>query len=773
MVPDRCARRRSRYVAAVGLLVAVASLSLSFTGAHAAGPTWHNVGPWGGWGSAVALSPNFVNDRTIFVGARKGGIYKSTDGGQHFVSSLQPASAADLEVFSIEFSPGYASDGTLFATTRAGVWRSQDRGQNWQQVYAASAVTRDTYYWHVAISPNFQSDGLVMVASQTEGVLRSISHGDPGTWSPSNSGISTLAGFSIAIAKDAPDVAFYGSTARVYRSQNGGQSWTQMAATGLGAAVRVYDITISPHYTGDGHVYLGTAAVNEWGDLYYYDKSAYVWKSTDGGATFAQLPMNGDDFSVKNTSDYLTVALPADYDGTDSVPDIVIAGRPSWSPFRSDDGGNTWRRLVFPDVDGSRVLPDTYDVALSPDWDSTGNGPQRLAAAVHGTGLFLSEDGGWNWTAANQGMYGHWLNTVKVADDGTVFVASLGGGIYRSDDGGATWTLRNDDSAARVLGLQSATALAIAPNFAGTQKLVIGTAYGEWDKFYHSEDGGLNWTPADQNRLDGCAASYDGVFTNANTVFIGTWDGICRSTDGGVSWSKIALRGQGVHSLAVASDGTMFAGTLGQGVSRSTDGGATWVSSGLSGEKVWQIAISPNYASDHTVFAAMEYPGGVYRSTNGGAAWSQLYNGWTKVRGIAVSPRFAIDRTLWIAPYPGDIQVSIDGGTNWTPTGLPFGEPTRLGLAAGSGSGAAVFAITQGLGLWQYGDAPTACVHPHDFNHSGVVDAEDILVVSDAWGTRLSDPGFNPAYDLVPDNLINLLDIQMISAEWNETCTPQ
>lgn len=753
MVSDRCARWRSRLVAGAGLLVVLFGLSL--TSAQAQGPTWYNSGPWGGWGHTVAFSPNFSNDKTIFVGGRKGGIFKSTDGGQHFVPSLQPGGVTDLEVFSIELSPAYASDGTVFATTRGGIWRSQNRGQSWEQVHAVSA-----YNWHVAISPNFQFDGLVMVASEGNGVLRSTAHGDPGTWSPSNGGISDLNGFSIAIARDAPHVAFYGAAAKVFRSTNGGQSWTQMTASGMEG--NVHDIAISPNYTRDGHVYLG---MGRWDN--YYLKGAYVWKSTDGGATFTQLPMDGGDYSVKNTSDYRTVALPPDYDGTDNVPDIVIAGRPSWSPFRSDDGGNTWRRLLFPDIDGSRVLPDTYDVAIGPNWDSTGNGPQPIAAAVHGIGLFISDDGGWNWTAANEGMYAHWLNTVKVADDGTVFVASLGGGIYRSDDGGATWVLRNDDTAARVLGLHSAYALAIAPNFASTRKLVIGTAFGEWEKFYHSEDGGLNWTPADQYNLGGCSASYDGVFTDANTVFIGTWDGLCRSTDGGHTWSKIALQGQKVRALAVAPNGALFAGTLGQGVYRSTDGGGGWAPTGLASGQVWQIAVSPNYATDQTVFAAME-GGGLYRSTNGGANWDQVYGGgWTRVRGVAVSPNFAADQTVWIAPYPGDVQVSTNGGTTWAPMGLPFDEPTRVALAAGSGGGPAVFAATQGLGLWQYG---TVCIHPHDFNRNGTVDTQDILQVGDAWGTRVDEPGFDPIYDVVPDNAINLLDIQLVSSEWNQTC---
>jgi hypothetical protein len=60
-------------------------------------------------------------------------------------------------------------------------------------------------------------------------------------------------------------------------------------------------------------------------------------------------------------------------------------------------------------------------------------------------------------------------------------------------------------------------------------------------------------------------------------------------------------------STTNAADQTLFVGTHGLGVFRSTDGSNLWepVSNGLPHAiNMQQIGLSPNYTSDHTLFAA-------------------------------------------------------------------------------------------------------------------------------------------------------------------------
>ena len=73
--------------------------------------------------TAVAVSPDFVDDGTVLVSVRGDGLYRSTDGGTTF-SEVGTELAASNRVISdydnptsspIQFSPSFAVDGTVFA----------------------------------------------------------------------------------------------------------------------------------------------------------------------------------------------------------------------------------------------------------------------------------------------------------------------------------------------------------------------------------------------------------------------------------------------------------------------------------------------------------------------------------------------------------------------------------------------------------------------------------------------------------------------------------
>ena len=95
----------------------------------------------------------------------------------------------------------------------------------------------------------------------------------------------------------------------------------------------------------------------------------------------------------------------------------------------------------------------------------------------------------------------------------------------------------------------------------------------------------------------------------------------------------------------------------------------------LSGAAIAQIVLSPNLATDGTVFLAT-YHSEVYRSGDGGDTWVQLHGGLPHaddlILTLAVSPDFAADRTLFVG---GDVPMvrgegvlkSTDAGETWTP----------------------------------------------------------------------------------------------------------
>ncbi|MCL6093467.1 MAG: Ig-like domain repeat protein [Actinomycetota bacterium] len=147
-----------------------------------------------------------------------------------------------------------------------------------------------------------------------------------------------------------------------------------------------------------------------------------------------------------------------------------------------------------------------------------------------------------------------------------------------------------------------------------------------------------------------------------------------------------------------ASDQTLFAATWG-GVFKSTNGGTSWsaVNSGLTGTTVNSVAVSPNFATDHTLFAGTW--GGVFISTNGGTSWSAVNSGLTgtAVNSVAVSPNFATDHTLF-AGISGGVFISTNGGTSWSAvnSGLTNTDINSVALSPNFASDQTLFAGTLG-----------------------------------------------------------------------------
>jgi photosystem II stability/assembly factor-like uncharacterized protein len=156
---------------------------------------------------------------------------------------------------------------------------------------------------------------------------------------------------------------------------------------------------------------------------------------------------------------------------------------------------------------------------------------------------------------------------------------------------------------------------------------------------------------------------------------------------GALLWGSQAVRAHQPHdpmvTIAVspnfAQDHTAFAAssalTIKIGVYllfKSTDGGATWAPvANLPGNaKISAIAFSPNYSLDQTIFLAGI--GGLYRSTDQGNTWSLQSS--TQMAYVAVSASFATDNTLFVASLSQTIFKSTDRGQTFqklaTPTTL-------------------------------------------------------------------------------------------------------
>lgn len=125
---------------------------------------------------AVAISPAFATDHTVFVGTsvysqEQGSVFKSMNGGSSWSEATSGMGRSDIS--SIAVSPNFASDQTLFSATGNGVFRSTDGGSSWS---AASNGISGKWIGAIVVSSNYASDQ-ILFAGGDDGVFKSMDSG--------------------------------------------------------------------------------------------------------------------------------------------------------------------------------------------------------------------------------------------------------------------------------------------------------------------------------------------------------------------------------------------------------------------------------------------------------------------------------------------------------------------------------------------------------------------------------------------------------------------
>jgi photosystem II stability/assembly factor-like uncharacterized protein len=269
-----------------------------------------------------------------------------------------------------------------------------------------------------------------------------------------------------------PNEFYFGSAnGGVWKTIDAGRVWTpafdSQPVSSIGA------IAVAP--SAPDVVYVGT------GESTLRDSAGFgngVYKSTDGGATWAHL-------GLENTQHIGKIAI----DPRDPNVVFVAAIGHLYAPneergvFRSRDGGRSWQKVLFKnaDVGAAEVLidPTNSNVVYAGLWN-TRRPPWYTYAPTNGPGggIFKSTDGGTTWTQLTNGLPAEGIGRTGIAvapsnprrvyavvdcllpePDATAPVpnATPGrggppqvpqqGGFFRSDDAGATWTRLSSDQA--------------------------------------------------------------------------------------------------------------------------------------------------------------------------------------------------------------------------------------------------------------------------------------------------------------------------------------
>jgi hypothetical protein len=646
------------------------------------GSSWTSLGPnsstggYAGIGRINRITFHPTNTNIIFACTAGGGLWKTSNGGSSWVpltDHLASIGTSGLVINPVDPNIMYLAtgDGDGADTYSYGVLKSTDGGLTWN----ATGLTFST--------------GVVIYKLQ---------------------GHSTD-----------PNIILAGTNNGLFRTSNGGSTWTKVVSSG-----QFYDVE---SLTGTNNM----VAVTK-GSFY---------RSTDGGATWvlattitstgrialAVSPANPNFVAalVSNTSNgfkgfYASVDGGLTYTLRSSSPNVM-----GWETNGSDSGGQAWYDLcmAISPVDINQII-------------------------VGGVNTWKSTNGGVSWTIMT-----NWYQTSTIpamhADhhdlifqNSTTIFSANDGGIYKSTNNGVSWTdLTNGMSISQlyrasasqtdirvIAGLQdNGTKLrsttgtwsdeiggdgmdcAIDPT---NPSYMYGTLY--YGDIQRSANGGNSWSSiTPPTGADGAWVSpvlLDPV--NPAVIYLGYKD-LMKSADRGTTWTKISqgqTGGSFISNIAVApSDPQVIYISWGSSMAKTINGGTSWASiSSPNTSTISSVLVDPTNPNNiYVTFSNFTAGAKVYQSSNGGTSW-------TNISGTL--PNIPANKIIYQTGSNGALYLGMDVGvyyrdhslTDWSlfNSGLPNVEIFDLEIRY---SDKKLIAATYGRGLWEsplYAGVPLA-----------------------------------------------------------------
>ena len=707
-----CSPRWPRYAYAVAVLTLAIAASSSLVAQVApedfAALRWRSIGPFrAGRVSAGIVDPSDAN--TYYFGTPGGGIWKSRNAGQTWTPIFDQTGVASIGAMAIAPSnPQVLYAGTGEETPGDGVYKSTDGGTSWTNI-----GLRETHYiGSIVISPTNPDEVIVgAIGDRTPGPDRGVFRSTDGgrTWTKVLFVNETAGCPSVVAAPDAPRVLFAtlypGSAVRgasparpivggepprgpgaapfkpepsIFKSNDGGATWTKLAAKGLPSApvgrqamavvaksagrVVLAGLQDGLYRSDDGGdswtranrdpriTPVGVIADPSNPDLVYVTQTA-LYRSTDGGRTFdafAGAP-SGDDFQLLWIDPRHSARLLA---GVDQGAVVSVDGGASWSSWYNQPTGQFYHVVTddrFPyhvyaaqQDSGSVAVPHRSDFGEISyrDWFSPG-GFEFGYLAPDPLDPDIVFGGGWYRTVVRFDR-----RTGQIV---TVFVP---GTRYRSVNNAPMFFAPND---AHVL-------------YYGTQFVM------------KSSDGGMTWSEESRDLTDVPARS-------------STASSAPRPSTASIT----------TLSLSSFKAGVMWAGTNNGVIQMTADGGATWKNVSppdAPANGTFEIVDAGRHDAA-TAYAALIVPQDtrphIYRTTDGGANWKQIIAGLPDAAFARVVREDPVRQNLLFCGTESAVYVSFDAGDHWQSLQLNLPHSSMRDLWI---HGDDLVLGTYGRGLW-------------------------------------------------------------------------
>lgn len=458
----------------------------------------------------------------------------------------------------------------------------------------------------------------------------------------------------------------------IFKSTNGGSSWTRLGSTANGSFHWVNDLVVS--HNSVQRVYAATRTG--------------VWRSNNGGGSWTRILASSENGGC------LDLALRTDRPTDELLAACGTLGQARIYRSLQAEGAGGWS-AVFAESGMGRtslaIAPSNQNVVYALAASFVGGPGGNFNGGLHA--VFRSDQGGapgtWNvlvrssdsdklntlilsnpvianvqecgFSGSNSYSNLGWYANVTAVDPTDPDVVYAGGvDLFRSDDGGQSWGVLSHwfESPPSAHADQHAVVFHPSYNGSSNQTMFLAGDGGVWrtrnararkgtgpQATCASSNSGVQWTSL--NNGYGVTQFYHGApYPDGRTYLGGTQDnGTLRGSDGaGINgWSRIFGGDGGYVAIDPGNPNVLYVETQFLGLRKSTDGGSNFstATAGISESNADVLFIMP-FTMDLREPRRL-WTGGrrLWRTTNGAASWTQAsaaLPGGGRVSAVAVDP---------------------------------------------------------------------------------------------------------------------------------------
>ena len=525
------------------------------------GISWQRIEPF----TKEKFRSVFIKDSLTFFAVASndnglGELYKTIDGGLHWVMLYNVSNRSFRDIHFPNDSIGYIVGYPSF------VAKTTDYGTTWQDISSISILSGTL----TAVNFLNSDTGFVGRTNTTAAMYKTENGGL--TWSQVF-GYSGQACYTIKFLNDT--LGYAGAyNSRIFRTTNAGATWAQQTTFQTSEQVNSIDFADLTH---------GVAVTN-----------SYVYR-TSNGTSWTGPFFGGPNFISAAFSPTGSLVLGDNYGGLRTAQNFGT----TYTNSNPQSGLATFKRIKFTDAQNGWVMGEGYN-------------------------FLKTTNGGATWTSMNPTYYVDYVNDMAVISPSKVIIVAgdinnNGCKVITTSNGGTTFTeqILSTTDGLNAVSFPSAT---------------TGYIVGNNGVAFKTINGGTSYTSI----TTGITNNHEEVFfvTNQLGFVVGEFGEIRKTINSGLTWTTLNGSGMGttkqIYFIDIANGFTV--NEVGA-VFRTTDGGITFT---LAGQTCLQTPLDMQFINDSTGFVVGSFVNAscdVSYTTNYGQTWNSMifpyeYAGW-------------------------------------------------------------------------------------------------------------------------------------------------